>query len=126
MPDPKPIILLVEDEDELRLSMRDFLKRRGYQVLVASEGVGAIKVLLDYTVDLVITDYRMNLLGGDYWIRFLKRFCPDVRVLVTSGFLRPEFTIPFEVLLKPFEYKDLQNRIDSMLKPALTSVSPIG
>ncbi len=126
MPDPKPIILLVEDEDELRLSMRDFLKRRGYQVLVASEGVGAIKVLLDYTVDLVITDYRMNLLGGDYWIRFLKRFCPDVRVLVTSGFLRPEFTIPFEVLLKPFEYKDLQNRIDSMLKSALTSVSPIG
>jgi len=126
MSDRKTVILLVEDEDELRLSMRDFLKRRGFEVLVASEGVGAIKVLLDYPVDLIVTDYRMNLLGGDYWIRFLKRFCPDIRVLVTSGFLRPDFDIPFEVLLKPFEYKDLQKRIDSMLKPALTSVSSIG
>lgn len=122
----KNVILIVEDEDELRLSMRDFLVRLGFEVHVASEGVGAIKILLDYRVDLIITDYRMNLLGGDYWIRFLKRFCPDVRVLVTSGFLRPDFYIPFEVLLKPFEYKELQERIDSMLGSALTSVQPIG
>ncbi len=126
MPDPKTVILIVEDEDGLRLSMRDFLERHGFEVHVASEGVGAIRILLDNPIDFIITDYRMDLLGGDYWIRFLKRFCPNVRVLVTSGFLRPDFYIPFEVLLKPFEYDDLQVRIDSMLDSALTRVSSIG
>jgi len=126
MPDPKAVILIVEDEDELRLSLRNFLERHGFEVQVASEGVGAIKILLDTSIDLIVTDYRMNLLGGDYWIRFLKRFCPDVRVLVTSGFLRSDVPMPFEVLLKPFDFKVLLERIDSMLNSALTSDSPIG
>ncbi|MFP4643374.1 MAG: response regulator [Spirochaetales bacterium] len=111
MSDAKPVVLIVEDEEAIRLTLRDFLVRKGYTVHVASDGVGAIKQLLDYPIDTIVTDYRMEVLGGDYWIKFLSEYCGDKHILITSGFLRPEFPIPFEVLYKPFDYDDLEQRI---------------
>lgn len=107
-------ILLVEDEDAIRLTLRDYLQRKNYKVLVASDGVGAIKHLLDDSVDVIVTDYRMEVLGGDYWIRFLQHFCPETLVIITSGFLRPEFPIPYEVLYKPFDYVELEELIERL------------
>lgn len=109
------LILVVEDEDSIRLTLRDYLKKKGYDVLVASDGVGAIKQLLDYDIDLIVTDYRMDVLGGDYWIKFLTKYCADKRVIITSGFLRPEFPIPYRVLYKPFDYAELEALIESEL-----------
>jgi len=102
------LILIVEDEDAIRLTLRDYLRNRGYEVLVASDGVGAIKQLLDNDVDVIISDYRMEILGGDYWVKFLKRYCSDKKIIITSGFLRPDFKIPFEVVYKPFDYSELE------------------
>jgi CheY-like chemotaxis protein len=106
-------ILIVEDEDGIRLTLRDYLKMRGYEVLVASDGVGAIKQLLDFDVDVILSDYRMNVLGGDYWIRFLDKYCADKRVFITSGFIKPEFSIPFPVLSKPFDYSEVVKLIEA-------------
>ena len=102
------IILIVEDEDSIRLTLRDFLKKKGHTVLVASDGVGAVKILLDHEVDMIISDYRMSVFGGDYWIRFLQRYCVDKKVLITSGFLKPEISIPFKVVYKPFDYSEIE------------------
>jgi CheY-like chemotaxis protein len=113
--DSKGLILIVEDEDAIRLTVRDYLKKRGYEVLVASDGVGAIKQLLDYEIDLIVSDYRMDVLGGDYWIKFLKKYCAMKRIIITSGFLRPDFYIPFSVIYKPFDYSELEQRIEEMM-----------
>ncbi len=107
----KASILIVEDEDSIRLTLRDYLKKKGYQLYVASDGVGALKIILDHDIDIIVTDYRMSVLGGDYWIKFLEQFCSDKRVLITSGFLKPEFSIPFPVIYKPFDYAELEQRI---------------
>jgi len=112
----KASILIVEDEDSIRLTLRDFLKLKGYEVTVASDGVGALRLLLDKEVDLIVTDYRMDILGGDYWIKFLQKFCSDKKIIITSGFLKPEFPIPFPVLFKPFSYAELETRIAGLLE----------
>jgi CheY-like chemotaxis protein len=114
----KGLILVVEDEDAIRLTLRDYLRKRGYDVLVASDGVGAIKQLLDYDVELIVTDYRMDVLGGDYWVKFLKKYCADKRIIITSGFLKPDFHIPFEVLYKPFDYSELEAEVAKILDEA--------
>jgi len=113
--DKRGLILIVEDEDAIRLTLRDYLRKKGWEVLVASDGVGAIKQLLDNEVDAIVTDYRMEVLGGDYWIKFLKKYCPDMRVIITSGFLRPDFHIPYEVVYKPFDYADLDSRLAALI-----------
>jgi CheY-like chemotaxis protein len=109
-------ILVVEDEDAIRLTLRDYLEKKGYTLLVASDGVGAIKQMLDHPVDIIVTDYRMDILGGDYWIKFLQTYCPEKTVFITSGFLRPEFPIPFEVIYKPFDYADLDEKIQAAIE----------
>jgi len=113
---PQGIVLIVEDEDAIRLTLRDYLRKKGYEVFVASDGVGAIKLLLDYSVDIILTDYRMDILGGDYWIKFLRKYCPEKDVIITSGFLRPDFDIPYEVVYKPFDYSDLELRVRAILQ----------
>jgi len=115
MENKKGLILVVEDEDAIRLTLRDYLRKKGYEVLVASDGVGAIKQMMDNEVKLIVTDYRMDVFGGDYWIRFLKQYCPEKKVIITSGFLRPDFQIPYEVIYKPFDYSDLEARISQIL-----------
>jgi len=107
-------ILIVEDEDAIRLTLRDYLQNHGFPVLVASDGGGAIKQLLDHSIEVIISDYRMDVFGGEYWVKFLDRFCSDKKVIITSGFLRPEFSIPFEVMYKPFDYKELATRIEEL------------
>lgn len=109
-------ILIVEDEDSIRLTLRDFLEKKGYNVLVASDGVGAVKQLLDNdSLVLIITDYRMEVFGGDYWVRFLQKYCSELSVVVTSGFLKPEFDIPFKAFFKPFDYTVLEEEIDHII-----------
>ncbi len=106
-----PLVLVVEDEDSIRLTLRDYLKKKGHEVIVASDGVGAIKQMLDHPVRLIVTDYRMDIFGGDYWIRFLREFCPEKKVIITSGFLQPEFPIPYPVVYKPYDYSELEGLI---------------
>ena len=111
----QPLVIVVDDDDDIRLSLRDFLKTRGYRVEVASDGVGAIRLLIDNEVSAIVTDYRMELLGGNYWIRFLQRFVPEVPVFVISGFLDPDFKVPFPTFSKPFDYELLEARIHKKL-----------
>ncbi len=127
MPQDKPrpaLVLVVEDEDAIRLSLRDFLRGRGYEVLVASDGVGAIKQLLDNDVDVIISDYRMEILGGDYWVRFLARYCTEKKIILTSGFLRPDFKVPFEVVYKPFDYSELEALVGRLASEARDARRP--
>jgi two-component system, cell cycle response regulator CpdR len=106
-------VLVVDDDDAIRLSLRDFLVERGHRVFVASDGVGAIRHLIDHEISVVVTDYRMELFGGDYWVRFLGRFCGQIAVFVISGYLPADMNIPFPLLTKPFDYADLEQMISS-------------
>lgn len=109
-------ILVVEDEDSLRISIKNFLTQEGFNVLVASEGVGAIHKLIDNDVDLIISDYRMEIFGGNYWVKFLQKFCPHIKVLFISGFLDPNEEFPFPIIYKPFDLRDLLEKIKTLLQ----------
>jgi DNA-binding response OmpR family regulator len=109
--DDAPLILVVEDDDAVRLSLRDYLRRKGHRVEVTSDGVGAIKLLVDHEVAAIVTDFRMPELGGDYWIRFLRKFCDGTPVFVMSGFIESDIDVPFPSFAKPFDYGELEQRI---------------
>ena len=49
-------VLIVEDEDSIRIPLKDYLTRVGFSVLVASDGVGAIKHILDHSIAAIVTD----------------------------------------------------------------------
>jgi DNA-binding response OmpR family regulator len=69
----RPIrVLLVEDDRSLRRYLEVVLRRQGYEVLVAVDGLEAMRTTLTSPVDLVVTDAIMPNLNGHELVRFLR------------------------------------------------------
>jgi len=113
------IILLVDDEVLVRMTIADDLSDLGYAVVEASSGAEALGLLSDGLVpDMLVTDYRMPGMTGATLIREVRLNLPDLPVLMVTGFayLAPEETSGFEVLSKPFRKIDLEGRVTALFE----------
>lgn len=68
----KPVVLLVEDDAAVRRYLEVILRRAGYDVIQAANGLEAIKVALSAKVDAVVTDALMPHLNGHELCRYLR------------------------------------------------------
>lgn len=84
----KPTVLFVEDEDLLRLVISDELRDAGYDVIEASDGGDAVRVLeSDGSVDLLFTDIRMpGALSGWDVAEEARSLRPDLPVIYATGY----------------------------------------
>jgi two-component system cell cycle sensor histidine kinase/response regulator CckA len=84
-------ILLVEDEDAIRVVAATILRRLGYTVLVASGGADALDVFARTTtpIDLLLTDVVMPKMNGVELAERLVNIRPGLKVLCMSGFTEP-------------------------------------
>jgi DNA-binding response OmpR family regulator len=83
-------ILLVEDDRSVRRYLEVILQRAGYDVVVAGDGLEAMKLALASTVDAVVTDAVMPHLSGHELCRFLRRQTKLSRlpIIILSGLER--------------------------------------
>jgi CheY-like chemotaxis protein len=81
-------VLLVEDEEGLRLLSKRILNNAGYQVLVAANGDDAERVFAEHaaSIDLVVSDVVMPGCGGPELLSRLHHRAPALRVLYMSGY----------------------------------------
>jgi two-component system, cell cycle sensor histidine kinase and response regulator CckA len=81
-------ILLVEDEEPLRIMTRDLLLESGYAVLEASDGLEALKIAQQHKgpIGLLLTDVVMPRMGGPALAKPLVALHPEVKVLYMSGY----------------------------------------
>jgi two-component system cell cycle sensor histidine kinase/response regulator CckA len=108
-------VLVVDDEDALRASIRRLLESQGYQVLEAPNGATALQLLEDSAapkVSLVLTDLRMPVMDGRQLAAALARRHPSLPIVFMSGFTAQLMDLrlvsPHLVFLpKPFRERDL-------------------
>jgi two-component system cell cycle sensor histidine kinase/response regulator CckA len=104
------VILLVEDDADVRASTARVLRRAGYDVLDAADGEAALQLMASRTapVDVVITDIVMPRVGGAELARRLRERWPDLHVLYMSGYPRDSTEVAeveltgAHVLAKPY------------------------
>jgi signal transduction histidine kinase len=116
-------ILMVDDEELLLTLGQTVLSAFGYEVWTASSGAQALQFFSQdpAQIDLVITDMVMPNMGGRELIDRLRTLAPGVRILCTSGYLRPAGYEGHELFLqKPFTTQALLRRV----KQALTQSTP--
>jgi CheY-like chemotaxis protein len=83
------MVLIADDEPAVRLVASRVLERAGYRVCVASDGRAAVEVFKANAAEIsaVLIDMTMPQLRGDEVIVELRRLRPDVRVVLSSGFI---------------------------------------
>jgi CheY-like chemotaxis protein len=107
-------ILVVEDDDDIRETLREVLVSEGYQVDVAKDGLDAYRMLqASEHASLVLLDMMMPKMDGETFLAALKRHpeLAGVHVVVISGNARArdraEELSAAACLVKPFELEDL-------------------
>ncbi|MDV7339091.1 PAS domain-containing protein [Terasakiella sp. A23] len=116
-------ILLVEDEDPVRLFGARALSAKGYNVLEASSGDLAWEIVQKQgkKIDLIITDVVMPGMKGPDMVELVRGQFPDIKVIFMSGYaedvipegIENDPTIHF--LPKPFKLKDLAFKVKDVL-----------
>ena len=82
-----PVILVVDDEESVRLLLSTLLERDAYLVLLARDGQHALEVSRRHRGEIaaLVTDYRMPHLDGLQLARTLAAERPGIRILMMSG-----------------------------------------
>ena len=81
------VVLVVDDEENLRRVCSSVLKHHGYEVLLAADGAEAIAIFAQRRADIavVVTDVIMPVMDGVALTRALRRISPGVPIVATSG-----------------------------------------
>jgi CheY-like chemotaxis protein len=117
-------ILLVEDEPQLRRSVRRQLDGLGYQVLEADAGEAALDILRSNPeVDLLFTDLVMpGGMSGFDLVRHARALIPGLKVLLTTGYAAETdetiTNIREPILKKPYKKEKLTRALREALKTA--------
>jgi len=104
------LILIVDDEPEVRSLLREVLAAHGFRIVEAGDGGSALRLLqeLGGAVGLVVSDYHMPGMDGARLARQVKRHFPGVPVLIVSGeAYANECAVADGLLPKPFAPDDL-------------------
>lgn len=119
-------VLIADDEDVIRETVRDVLTGYGCEVCTASDGADAIALLAEREFDLVLSDIRMPRKNGYEVFAAAKDANPQTPVILTTGFgYDPNHSIVrarreglAAVLFKPFKVDQLLDEIRMALKSA--------
>jgi len=78
-------ILIVDDEEDVRIALKQVLERAGYEVTVAATGNEGLDVMKREGADLVITDVIMPGVDGIATAKQIREKYRDTRIIVISG-----------------------------------------
>jgi CheY-like chemotaxis protein len=118
-------ILLIDDQDELRMAIRVQLERLGHQVIEAPDGKVGLERFHAESPDLVITDLVMPVMEGIETIRRLRQANPTLGIIAISGgggnpasaYLRVAKAFGADQMLaKPFSPEELKLAVQAVLQ----------
>ncbi len=125
-------ILLVDDEEPLRASLRMMLELDGHQVTEASNGAEALSLFTIDEFDLVITDFEMPVMEGNELAVSIKLLAPSLPILMVTASERARGGVenPVDALLnKPFTVPELRWALGELLSarpdPAQAGAVPV-
>jgi PAS domain S-box-containing protein len=109
-------LLLVDDEDLVRVGTAEMLRDLGHTVHEASGGAQALVTLArEGDVDAVVTDYMMPRMNGAELARRIAELHPATPVLVITGYAGGNLELGLPQLAKPFRQSDLAGALERLV-----------
>jgi putative nucleotidyltransferase with HDIG domain len=120
--EPKPRLLVVDDEPFIRQILADFLTIEGFDVRVAADGLDAQRQLAQAAFDLVLTDLKMPNVTGIELLRSVTSAYPATLTIIMTGFGTVETAIDamkegaYDYVLKPFKTDEIMSVVRRALQ----------
>jgi DNA-binding response OmpR family regulator len=120
--DERPLVLVADDDDDIRLLVALRLRRSGFDVVEAADGLEALKSVVANEPDLVVLDVSMPGLDGGAVLRILNARERSPRVLFLSARASVDDRIAglelgaVDYLVKPFDGAELVARVRAALR----------
>ena len=114
-------VLVVEDEEPVRMLLKDAFSAEGHSVTEAVTGAEALKLLDEKNFDLLVCDLGLPELSGLHVARWVKEFRPELPVIIATGYSEMIATEDYdkaridEVIRKPFAVTDVLDRAHRLL-----------
>ena len=121
----KPVVLVVEDDMDLREAITDTLELGGFEVLSAENGQKALVIIDQEHVDLVVSDVQMDQMDGHTLLKNIKSRRTDLPVLLMTAYGTIQNAIKaiqdgaVDYLVKPFESTVLVSKVAQIMPQAL-------
>jgi DNA-binding NtrC family response regulator len=118
-----PSILVVDDDQSLASTLKEFLTREGYSVEVALSGAEALAIqAANPRIALALVDLVMPVMGGLALTDELRRRNPELTVVIMTGYATIETAVDAikrgaeDYVTKPFDYEAVRNKIARLLE----------
>lgn len=116
-------ILIMEDDESIRLALRKSLARAGYDVSEAANGAEGAAIYNACAPDLIITDILMPDQDGVEALLDLRQKLPDVKIIVISGNAQEFLPIARDLgahrtFAKPFQQAEILEAVSELLSEA--------
>lgn len=114
-------VLVIDDEPGYRALLSSDLVKAGYEVLTASSGPDALKLLNVKKVDIIITDMKMSPMDGLDTIMAVKKLFPQLPFVIMTGYALEERVgqamsyKPSSCLRKPFEIQEMRLTVGALV-----------
>ncbi|MBI5563050.1 MAG: sigma-54-dependent Fis family transcriptional regulator [Deltaproteobacteria bacterium] len=118
----EPTVLLVEDEENLRMVIADALEARGYRVTAVATGEDGVEAARRTRYNAVLSDLRLPGINGIEVIRSIKSGAPDTECIIITGYATVETAVEamragaFSYLKKPFSQDELFVTLEKALE----------
>ena len=111
-----PSILIVDDEQSQRTVMQTILKREGYAIETAENGIVALEKIEDNLFDVVVSDMRMAQMSGRELLHEIKGRDPDLPVLIVTAYAEVNDAVDLVAREGAFYYLEKPIQIDVLKK----------
>lgn len=118
----KSRILVVDDEESIREFLEIMLKKEGYEVSTAEDGMVAKEMLTKKTFDMVISDMQMPNMTGIELLKFVKDTYSDIVFMMITAFGTTETAVDamkmgaYDYVTKPFKIDEVRLNIHNALR----------
>lgn len=120
-PSEQPIVLIVDDDPLLTNMLRQSLTPKGFQLLEANTGAGALALLSSQTVQIVVLDMTLPDMTGLQVAQTLAQTHPALPIVMATGHDLDPAGLPanvVDVIRKPFSLRSLAARLHELLNPS--------
>jgi len=124
-------ILVIDDDDQLRISFCKLLKEENYLVLSAASGEAGVEIVNQDKLDLVILDMRLPGINGMETFKQIKKIDSKLPVIIVTAYGTTQIAIEatkmgaYDYVLKPFDVPDMLNLIVQAIEAGYFMRSPV-